>query len=279
MRHLLVAAAAITIAAGAMVAFPSASAAQTPPMGGGYTNVIAIPVDDPQVKAIAGALFKPEGAGPFPIVIYMSGCAGIDIPPDRAMQKALIDHLRSEGIATLIVDPFTVRHENEGVCDRVDSGPEIFVRGAKDVASVRKVVAGMPDIDQKHVFLQGYSYGAIASLMASDAKNFASRTLGVAGVIAYYPYCSSETERTVPTLVLIGDKDDRTPASLCEAIKDKPNLDVIVLPGATHGFAMCIDQQVDFQDHRIAYNKQAAKDAQARVDAFMSAHMRRVMTQ
>jgi dienelactone hydrolase len=278
-RHLVIAAAAATLAAGVMVAFPSASVAQIPPMGGGYTNVIAIPVDDPQVKAIAGALFKPEGAGLFPIVIYMSGCAGIDIPPERTMQKALIDHLLSEGIATLIVDPFTVRHENDGVCDRLGSAPEIFVRGAKDVASVRKVVAGMPDVDQKHVFLQGYSYGAIASLMASDAKNPASGTLGVAGVIAYYPYCSPGTERTVPTLVLVGDKDDRTPASLCEAIKDQPNLDVVVLPGATHGFAMCIDQRVDLQDPHIASNKQAARDAQARVDAFISAHMGGVATQ
>ena len=43
------------------------AAAQTvPPMGGGYTNVIPIPVDDPNIKAIAGALFKPEGAGPSP---------------------------------------------------------------------------------------------------------------------------------------------------------------------------------------------------------------------
>jgi hypothetical protein len=36
------------------------AAAQTaPPMGGGYMNVIPIPVDDPNIKAIAGALFKP----------------------------------------------------------------------------------------------------------------------------------------------------------------------------------------------------------------------------
>jgi hypothetical protein len=45
--------------------FLGVSAAQTPPMAGGYTNTIPIPVDDPQVKAIAGALFKPQGAGPF----------------------------------------------------------------------------------------------------------------------------------------------------------------------------------------------------------------------
>ena len=47
-----------------------------PPMGGGYANVISNPVDDPDVKAIAGALFKPAGNGPFPTVIYMMSCTG-----------------------------------------------------------------------------------------------------------------------------------------------------------------------------------------------------------
>ncbi len=270
----LMATVAVVGLAAALVVLPSVSAAQTPLMGGGYANVIPIPVDDPNVKAIAGALFKPEGAGPFPLVIYMSGCAGIDIPPDRAMQRLLIDQLRYEGIATLIVDPFTVRHEDQGVCDKVGSGPEVFIRGAKDVAAARKLVAAMPEIDQKHVFLQGYSYGAIASLIASDAKNPASATLGVAGVIAYYPYCASDAERSVPTLVLVGDKDDWTPAKLCEAIKDKPNMDVVVLPGATHGFAMPMDKPIDYLGHHIAYDEKATKDAEARADAFIAAHMK-----
>ena len=267
--------AAVAALAAAMVVVPSLSAAQAPPMGGGYTNVIPIPVEnDPQVKAIAGALVKPEGAGPFPLVIYMSGCAGVDIPPDRAMQKTLIEHLRSKGIATLIVDPFTARHEDQGVCEKTGSGPAIFFRGAGDVAAARKVVAGMPEIDQKHVFLQGYSYGAVASLIASDAKNPASASLGAAGVVVYYPYCAPDAERSVPTLVLVGDKDDWTPAKLCEAIKDKPNLDVVVLPGATHGFAMPMDQPVEYLGHHIAYDPKATEVAQARADAFLAAHMK-----
>jgi dienelactone hydrolase len=87
-------------------------------MGGGYTNVIPIPVDgDPQVKAIAGAMFKPEGAGPFPAVNYMPGCAGLDFGPDRALQKSVIDHMRSKGFATLVIDPFTPRGETQGICE------------------------------------------------------------------------------------------------------------------------------------------------------------------
>jgi hypothetical protein len=55
----------------------SASSGQTPPpIGGGYTNVTAIPVNDPAIKAIGGALFKPAGAGPFPAVVYSPGAPG-----------------------------------------------------------------------------------------------------------------------------------------------------------------------------------------------------------
>ena len=56
----------LSVAPIALITFPSLAAGQTaPPMGGGYQNVIPIPVDDPATKNIAGALFKPTGAGPF----------------------------------------------------------------------------------------------------------------------------------------------------------------------------------------------------------------------
>ncbi len=56
--------AAIALSATLGVTTP-ATAQTAPPMGGGYTNVIAIPVDDPTTKAIAGALFKPKARGHF----------------------------------------------------------------------------------------------------------------------------------------------------------------------------------------------------------------------
>jgi dienelactone hydrolase len=106
----------------ATVAFaPELRAETPPPMGGGYTDVISIPVNDPATKAIAGALFKPSGAGPFPAAIYLSGCGGIDNWADRVMQKAVIERFKSKGVATLILDPFTPRGEMQGVCaDLVD---------------------------------------------------------------------------------------------------------------------------------------------------------------
>ena len=82
-HHFLITVAGVAITAGGMIALPSVSAAQAPPMSGGYSNVIPIPVDDLSVKAIAGALFKPAGAGPFPAVVYRSGCGGLGGPGVR----------------------------------------------------------------------------------------------------------------------------------------------------------------------------------------------------
>jgi len=107
---------------------------QTPPIAGGYTNVMAIPVNDPAIKAISGALFKPAGVGPFPGVVYLIGCAGLDPPPIRAQLKTDIDHMLTNGMAILVVDSFTPRNEPEGVCANLDGekAMQYFARGSND---------------------------------------------------------------------------------------------------------------------------------------------------
>jgi dienelactone hydrolase len=230
----------------AMVVFPSMSWGQTPPlMGGGYTNVIPIPVNDPATKAIAGALFKPAGVRPFPAVVYVSGCAGIDSPANRSQQKAVIDHLLSKGVATLIIDPFTPRDEPLGVCANMDEkrATQYFIRGGNDVLAALNVLAAMPEIDTKHIFLQGYSYGAISSLVAAERKN--PDHAKVAGIVAYYPYCYDGVDPSVPVLVMIGENDDWTPAAKCQAVTGKTDFDVVVYPGDTHAFTMPFEKPVD----------------------------------
>lgn len=261
----------------ATVAFlPELRAETPPPMGGGYTDVIAIPVNDPATKAIAGALLKPSGAGPFPVVVYMSGCGGVDNGADRAMQKAVIEHYKSKDVATLIVDPFTPRGEMEGVCAdladpaKASKGPEYFKRDGNDALAAVNVLRAMPDIDSKHIFLQGYSFGAIGSLIAIDKKNPAS----VAAVIAYYPFCYDGVDPSVPVLVLIGEKDDWTPAAKCQAVTGKVDFNVVVYPGDTHAFTMNFGKPIDFAGHHMEYDEKATQDAQQRADAFMATHMK-----
>jgi dienelactone hydrolase len=126
------------------------------------------------------------------------------------------------------------------------------------------------DIDPNRIFVQGYSYGAGATLFAVDPKTPGRRDAKIAGVVAYYPYCLA-TEDSVPALILVGEKDDWTPAALCLQAKDKPNLEIVVIPGATHGFNMPYTGV--YMGHSLVYDEKAMLDAQERADAFMDAHM------
>lgn len=249
------------------------TAGKPPAMSGEYTNAMPIPVDDPAVGSIAGALIKPAGAGPFPVVVYLSGCAGLSNEPEQALEKKVIDHLLAKKIATFVVDPFTSRQEM-GVCAKLAEHPELFARGAKDVRAVLNVLKSMPDIDQNRIFLQGYSYGAVAALLATDPNKPFSQGVKVAGVVAYYPFCRSDEAFGAPSLVLIGEKDDWALARHCEAIKDRPNVEVVVFPGITHAFVMPFKEPFDFLGHRFAYDENAAKAAQQRADAFIDARIR-----
>jgi len=268
----------MAFALGAIVVLPSLAFSETaPPMSGGYTNVIPIPVDDPTTKAIAGALFKPQGPGPFPAVVYMVGCDGFADPSEQVLARITVDHLLAKGVATLIVDPFTPRNEPEGVCAKLtkdkDTVVQYLTRGGNDAVAALKVVKAMPDIDPNRVFLQGYSYGAVASLFAVDTK-FPTHDSDIAGLIAYYPYCYDNVDPSVPTLALIGEKDDWAPAALCQKVTGEPNFEVGVFPNSYHAFAEPRGKPVDLLGHRLAYNAKMALDAQQRADAFMDAHMK-----
>jgi dienelactone hydrolase len=256
-------------------AFPFELRSETaPPMGGGYTDAIPIPVSDPAIKAIAGALVKPAGSGPFPAVVYVSGCGGIDNPADRSQQKLVIDHFLAKGIATLVLDPFTPRNEPEGVCANLDEkrAGQYFNRGGNDVLAALNVLKAMPDIDAKHIFLQGYSFGAISSLVAIERKNSANRP-NVAGLIAYYPYCYDGVDPSVPVLVMIGEKDDWTPAAKCQAVMGRTDFNVVVYPGDTHAFTMNFGKAIDYLGHHMEYDEKSTRDAEQRADAFIAAHV------
>jgi dienelactone hydrolase len=273
MKRLILTAAVTAIVLSYATGLQAQTGDQTPPIGGGYTNVTAIPVKDPEIKAISGALFKPAGAGPFPAVVYMIGCGGIDSPPIRAQQKTAIDHMLAKGMAILIVDSFTPRNEPKGVCANLDreKASQYFTRGSNDALAAVAVLKAMPDIDAKHIFLVGFSLGAISSLQAVDSKNAASRDNGVAGVVAYYPFCYDGVDPSVRTLVLIGEKDDWTPAAKCQAVTGKANFEVVVYPGATHVFNMPSEKPLDVLGHHLVYDEKSTQDAQERADAFMAA--------
>lgn len=264
---LFVAAATVPVAWGPAAAAP---AVETVKMGGGYPVAVAnIPVDDAKTKFIAAALFEPEGAGPFPAVIILNGCAGVGA--DAGIVRRVNADYLPKGIATLVVDSFTPRGITEA-CSEPNDPKNLDAVGyrAEDAYAAAGWLARRPEIDAKHIFLQGYSQGAMAAIAAADAGRPATQQRKFAGVIAFYPFCFSSSKFSVPTIILVGEADDWTPAKLCEGIADKANLEITVYPNALHAFATPgLDMM--YLGHHVAYQEEATSDAQRRALALIEA--------
>lgn len=290
--HVLTFAAVLALGAGVTAAPQPLHAADVvglevaPKMGGDYTDVIPIPVTDPSVKAIAGALIKPEGEGPFPVMVYIPACGGPNFPMELQQEKVWIERLKAKGIATLVVDPFVPRGLKDGVCDKVltvrddvqnkkEDVLKLLAQAGSDAAAAVKAVKTMPGIDPSKVFVMGFSYGGTASLYATEAKAPGDHDTDVAGVVAYFPLCAEDAEATAPTLIFIGDQDDWTgPVAACQSLNGKSKFEVVVYPGTTHAFTMPFDKPIEFAGHKMAHDQKATDDAAQRVEAFLDAQLK-----
>src|SRR5438477_9343279 len=214
---------------------------------------------------IQGYLAKPEGAGPFPAVIALHGCAGM---PDTTKRK-LADELIAWGYVILLVDSFATR----GI-DHACTGGVLDIAGKRrsDAYGALAFLAGQTFVDPQRVAAVGFSQGGWVTLLVADAISFElfvrPSNLGFRAVVAFYPLCKAVVGRLViPTLILIGALDEWTPAADCSAKIDAWRTDgvpieQVVYPGAHHGF-----YYLELQPGRkifgrwAEYNEEAATDA------------------
>jgi len=227
--------------------------------------LVNIPVDDANTKFVSAALFEPTGPGPFPAVVILSGCAGVN--GDTGVVVRVNQGYLAKGIATLALDSFTPRGIAE-VCSDSKLLMSSFAFRVKDAYAAMAWLGAKPEINSEHIFLQGYSHGAMTAIAAIDAQRPLPDHPHVAGVIAYYPYCSSGSKFTVPTIILIGQKDDWTPADQCNGIADKTNVEITVYPNAVHHFA-ALGMDMTYLGHRLLYDAEATNDGQRRALAFI----------
>jgi len=239
---------------------------ETAKMSGGFSPVAQIPVNDSETKYVLGALYEPEGAGPFPAVILLSGCANWDPPWEAAIARRVIADYLPMGIATLVLDSFTPRGV-KGVCRGFDEPVRAVQYRVEDVYAAVAWLNSRPEIDGRHIFLQGYSHGGWTGIMAVSPEARAAHKQSVAGLIAIYPVCNPANRFSLPAIILIGQEDDWTPASMCN-FTNKTNVEVTIYPGARHAFAApAVDMM--YLGHHLAYQEAAANDAQHRALTFI----------
>ncbi len=223
-----------------------------------------------QVTHLLGYLSRPQGDGPFPAIVVMHGCGGIH----ENVKTYWPQRLTSWGYVVLVVDSFTTRNI-DNTCESYLPDRVFDAYGALDFLSTYTFV------DARHVGLMGFSAGGIATLEATKTEGneqFMDRKFKAA--VAYYPVCAPhEGDATVPTLILIGDVDDWSPAERCRQrvshISGKgPPIELDIYPGAYHDFdSPYVRVAKTAFGHREEYNAPAAVQSFIRVKAFLHEYL------
>ena len=226
---------------------------------------------------IQGDLAKPDGAGPFPAVIVLHGCAGMH---DTTKQK-LVDELVAWGYVILLVDSYATR----GIDQACTSGAfATFFRRRPDAYGALVFLAGQTFVDPHRVAAVGFSAGARVTLFVAETNAFEpfvpASDLRFRAAAAFNPPCRVAGARPgIPTLIFVGALDDWTPAADCTNKiagwgNDGPPVELIVYPGAYHGFYYAYLQPGRTMfDHWLEYNGEAADNADHRLHQFLDRHL------
>jgi dienelactone hydrolase len=228
----------------------------------------------PAGPEIPAWLDKPAGPGPFPAIVLAHSCAGVN-----AHTNAWTVRLASWGYLVLAPDSFNPRG-TKAVC----TTPNVVTPNMRvaDMAGALDFLAKRPDVIKGRIGTIGHSHGA-STTMRSLQRGFDLKARGLSGGVAYYPGCTPAFNAGIdlPLLILIGEKDDWTPAEACHRLQpDRPELvDAVYYPKAYHSFdAKLADRNVPGapgKTHHLAYDPVAAPDAEARTRAFFDKLLKR----
>jgi dienelactone hydrolase len=220
----------------------------------------------PEPKGVKGlpvkaTLTKPEGKGPFPVVVMFPSGGGWQDTPRHWRNR-----LNSWGYVTL-----EVGDENEV--------PSTFepLNKVLDGIGALKYLQEVSYVDSDRVAVMGWSTGAETALGAIDASSWAGKYKDrFVAAVAIYPWCDSVGQFFSPALIISGELDDITRPSNCERlVKSVPlNLNVPVLeimPGAYHWFDMHHRPAQTF-GASYEYNAKATEATVSHVQSFLEAN-------
>jgi len=239
-------------------------------------------VDIPSGSGVLHAqLYKPDGNGPFPVVIALHGCGGLagHSEPVQPRYRDWAEQLLKQGKAVLLPDSYASR-EVGPQCHNRDR--RILARRERvvDILAARQWLMLQPWAAHDRISLLGWANGASALLWAVrpqlSSRNFEP---DFRSAIAFYPDCRISSglgwSARVPTLLLIGANDDVYSPAACRAMVDGARgrsalTRIEIYPGAPHDF-----DRANLPLHAIGATADAAlperghigTDAEAREDS------------
>jgi dienelactone hydrolase len=182
---------------------------------------------------LQGLLVRPDGPGPFPAVVLLHGCDGV-----QPFQERWADDLVSWGYVALLVDS----HGPRGLGDDCARWPPAAGSRSEDALGALVYLRGLPFVEPGRVGVMGWDTGGRTVMRVVEQKGPQEDLgAGFAASVALYPGTFRLSVAAAPLLILIGGEDDCTPASRVRRAMQEappgpfpPRLEV--LPGARHGF-------------------------------------------
>lgn len=196
---------------------------------------------------LKGLIYRPEGNGPFPAIVALHSCESLSDPKGVIAPRYADwgERLAAGGFVVLFPDSFSAR----GLGTQCTAGQRSLRSGRErvvDVEAARRWLQAQAYVAADRVSLLGWANGAVAALWS--VRPAAARKDGkpdFRSAVALFPGCrrlrDSAWSARLPTLILIGAKDDWTPASACEqmvagARGRTARTSITVYPDAYHDF-------------------------------------------
>jgi dienelactone hydrolase len=230
--------------------------------------------------ALHAQLYKPDGDGPFPAVIALHGCGGLGGHAEAVLPRYRdwAEQLLKSGHAVLLPDSYGSR----------ELGPQCRVRERQvlarrervaDITASRQWLLQQPWAAHDRISLIGWANGASALLWAVRPQ-YASHSAepDFRSAIAFYPDCRISSglgwSARVPTLLLIGAKDDVSSPQACRQMIDGARgrsalTRIEIYPAAPHDFdrANLPLHAIGGSDAALPEHGHIGTDADARADS------------
>ena len=188
---------------------------------------------------VAANFYRPGGNGPFPAVIVLHTCGGVDVKESQYGSS-----LRSEGFVVVVPDTFASRGNRRKGNKCTPGNYENHVSDSvSDALGAAAYLRSLPFVRDDRIAVMGMSLGGTAVLaLPPEAMD-----QGIRVAIAYYPPCVQPdgkhffNESKIPLLLFLAELDNwsATPACIAKAQEIEKSgraLELVVYPGAHHGF-------------------------------------------
>jgi dienelactone hydrolase len=232
--------------------------------------------------AIKTRIARPAGAGPFPAIVLLHGCGGLLDERGRVSEREVdwADRFVAAGYLVAVPDSFGSRAKGSQCGVAPENQVRPWVERRADAQGLQRWLAAQPTVDRARIALMGFSHGGMTTVFSLNLP-------GYAAFVALYPACGGALQRrgplpNVPTLFLLGERDDWTPAGPCQEFgKLSPRITVHTYPGAYHQFDFPNLPQRQIRGvgasgvATVATNSAARRDAIERVPAFLAQAMPR----